>query len=249
MELPIEEAKKLGAMALFGEKYGKIVRVVKAGDFSTEFCGGTHVANSGNLGFFKIISEASVAAGIRRITAFTGVNAANYIRNNEAVLSSVAASLKTNSSDVGQKVEALINTSRNAEKEIKKLNAEITKLESKDRLSQAEKIGDIDLYKASYEGVDVDALRSMGDELKNKSENCVAVLSSVNGEKANFVAVCSKGAISKGVKAGDLVREVAKLAGGGGGGRPDSAAAGAKNVSAVPDAMEKVSEIVKSLIK
>ena len=248
-EMPIEEAKKMGAMMLFGEKYGDIVRVVKAGDFSTEFCGGTHVANSGEIGLFKIVSEASVAAGVRRITAYTGLASLAYLNLNEMAVKTVASILKTSENEVVERTQAVISDNKEMEKEIQALNAEITKLKSADMFSKPTIVDGLELYIAKIEGTTPDALRSMGDDLKNKGDNVVALIAGVNGEKANLVAVCGKNAIAKGVKAGDLVREIAKLAGGGGGGRPDSAMAGAKDISKLDGALAAVEQTVKSLIK
>ena len=248
-EMPIEEAKKMGAMMLFGEKYGDIVRVVKAGDFSTEFCGGTHVANSGEIGLFKIVSEASVAAGVRRITAYTGLASLAYLNLNEMAVKTVASILKTSENEVVERTQAVISDNKEMEKEIQALNAEITKLKSADMFSKPTLVDGLELYIAKIEGTTPDALRSMGDDLKNKGDNVVALIAGVNGYKANLVAVCGKNAIAKGVKAGDLVREIAKLAGGGGGGRPDSAMAGAKDISKLDGALAAVEQTVKSLIK
>ena len=248
-EMPIEEAKKMGAMMLFGEKYGDIVRVVKAGDFSTEFCGGTHVSNSGEIGMFKIVSEASVAAGVRRITAYTGLGALAYLNLNEMAVKAVASILKTSENEVEERTQAVISDNKEMEKEIQALNAEITKLKSADMFSKPIIVDGLELYIAKIEGTTPDSLRSMGDDLKNKGDNVVALIAGVNGEKANLVAVCGKEAIAKGVKAGDLVREIAKMAGGGGGGRPDSAMAGAKDISKLDSAISAVEDTVKSLIK
>ena len=249
MEMPIEEAKKMGAMMLFGEKYGDVVRVVKAGDFSTEFCGGTHVSNSGQLGLFKIVSEASVASGVRRITALTGTNVIAYLNKQENTVKAVASSLKTSENDVTCRVEALLGESKEKDKEIQNLNAELTKLKSADMFSKPLDIDGLEVYTAKLDGASPDALRTMGDDIKAKSDNAVAVIAGVNCDKASIVAVCGKNAIAKGVKAGDLVRQVAALAGGGGGGRPDSAMAGAKDLSKLDGALSAVEEIVKSLIK
>lgn len=249
MEMPIEEAKKTGAMMLFGEKYGNVVRVVKAGDFSTEFCGGTHVSNSGQLGLFKIVSEASVASGVRRITALTGTNVIAYLNKQENTVKAVASSLKTSENDVTCRVEALLGESKEKDKEIQNLNAELTKLKSADMFSKPLDIDGLEVYTAKLDGASPDALRTMGDDIKAKSDNAVAVIAGVNSDKASIVAVCGKNAIVKGVKAGDLVRQVAALAGGGGGGRPDSAMAGAKDLSKLDGALSAVEEIVKSLIK
>lgn len=248
-EMPIEEAKKMGAMMLFGEKYGDIVRVVKAGDASTEFCGGTHVASTGELGLFKIVSEASVAAGVRRIVALTGTGVLNYLNECEDTVKFASATFKSSDNEVKDRITAIVAENKAKDKEIQNLNAEMTKLKSADMFSSAIDVDGLELYTAKVEGTTPDALRSMGDDVKTKGDNVVAVLAGVNGDKANFVAVCGKGAIAKGVKAGDLVKEVAKIANGGGGGRPDSAMAGAKDVTKIDEALSKAEEIVKSLIK
>ncbi|WP_296967202.1 alanine--tRNA ligase [uncultured Eubacterium sp.] len=248
-EMPIEEAKKMGAMMLFGEKYGDIVRVVKAGDASTEFCGGTHVASTGELGLFKIVSEASVAAGVRRIVALTGTGVLNYLNECEDTVKFASATFKSADNEVKDRITAIVAENKAKDKEIQNLNAEMTKLKSADMFSSAVDVDGLELYTAKVEGTTPDALHSMGDDVKTKGDNVVAVLAGVNGDKANFVAVCGKGAIAKGVKAGDLVKEVAKIANGGGGGRPDSAMAGAKDITKIDEALSKAEEIVKSLIK
>lgn len=248
-EMPIEEAKKMGAMMLFGEKYGDIVRVVKAGDASTEFCGGTHVASTGELGLFKIVSEASVAAGVRRIVALTGTGVLNYLNECEDTVKFASATFKSADNEVKDRITAIVAENKAKDKEIQNLNAEMTKLKSADMFSSAVDVDGLELYTAKVDGTTPDSLRSMGDDVKTKGDNVVAVLAGVNGDKANFVAVCGKGAIAKGVKAGDLVKEVAKIANGGGGGRPDSAMAGAKDITKIDEALSKAEEIVKSLIK
>lgn len=248
-EMPIEEAKKMGAMMLFGEKYGDIVRVVKAGDFSTEFCGGTHVSNSGELGLFKIVSESSVAAGVRRITAYTGMNLLQYLNRTENMVKLVASAFKTADNDITERASAIVTELKDKDKEIQRLNAEITKLKSADMFSKPEMVGDIEVYTAKINGATPDALRTMGDDFKASKDKAVAVIAGVNGEKATIVAVCGKGAIAAGVKAGDVVREVAKLAGGGGGGRPDSAMAGAKDLSKLDSALASTVSIVESFVK
>lgn len=249
MEMPIEQAKKMGAMMLFGEKYGDVVRVVKAGEFSTEFCGGTHVANTAELGLFKIVSEGSVASGVRRITALTGSNVIKYLNEQEAVVKSLISSLKISDGDVVSKVDGIVADNKEKDKEIQRLNAEITRLKSADMFSNPEMVGEIEVYTAKVDGSTPDALRSMGDDLKASNDNAVAIIAGANGEKATIVAVCGKNAIAAGVKAGDVVREVAKLAGGGGGGRPDSAMAGAKDVSKLDEAIASTVEIVKAIVK
>ena len=249
MEMPIEQAKKMGAMMLFGEKYGDVVRVVKAGEFSTEFCGGTHVANTAELGLFKIVSEGSVASGVRRITALTGSNVIKYLNEQEAVVKSLISFLKISDGDVVSKVDGIVADNKEKDKEIQRLNAEITRLKSADMFSNPEMVGEIEVYTARVDGSTPDALRSMGDDLKASNDNAVAIIAGANGEKATIVAVCGKDAIAAGVKAGDVVREVAKLAGGGGGGRPDSAMAGAKDVSKLDEAIASTVEIVKAIVK
>ena len=249
MEMPIDEAKKLGAMMLFGEKYGNIVRVVKAGDFSTEFCGGTHVSNSGQIGLFHIVSEASVASGVRRITALTGSNVLAHIYQADGMLSGAAAMLRSAVHDLPEKLAALADSDKAKDKEIKSLKEELAHLKSADLFAAPVDLDGLAFYTATLTDVAPDALRSMGDELKNKGDNVVAVVAGVNGEKANIVAVCGKEAIARGVKAGDVVREIAKLAGGGGGGRPDSAMAGCKNVDKLPDAMAQAAALVRDMIQ
>ncbi len=247
-EMAIEDAKKMGAMMLFGEKYGDVVRVVTAGD-SVEFCGDTHASNSGELGLFKIISEASVASGVRRITAVTGTNAYNLLCDNTDVIKSLASKLKGAEGEIENKVDALISENKEAAKKISSLEAEITKLKSADMFSSPVVIDGIEVFTAKLEGAAPDALRTMGDDVKANNDNAVAVIAGVNGEKASIVAVCGKNAVAKGVKAGDVVREVAKLAGGGGGGRPDSAMAGAKDLSKLDEAVAATVSIVENILK
>ena len=246
-EMAIEDAKKMGAMMLFGEKYGDVVRVVTAGD-SIEFCGGTHVANSGELGMFKIVSEASVASGVRRITGVTGSNAYNMFNESVETIKTLAAKLKGAENEIETKVDALLNENRESAKKINALEAEITKLKSADMFSKPETIGSVEIFTARIDGATPDALRSMGDELKASNDNAVAIIASSNGAKATILAVCGKNAIAAGVKAGDVVREVAKIAGGSGGGRPDSAMAGAKDVSKLDEAIASTASIVKNII-
>ncbi len=247
-EMPIEEAKKIGAMMLFGEKYGDVVRVVTAGD-SVEFCGGTHVSNSGELGLFKITSESSVASGVRRITALTGMNAYALMNSNAELISTIAGKLKGAESEIESKVDSLINENRENTKRIANLEAEITKLKSADMFSEPTVIDGLEVFTAKLDGATPEALRTMGDDVKAGNDNAVAIIAGVNGAKATIVAVCGKNAVAKGVKAGDIVREVAKLAGGGGGGRPDSAMAGAKDLSKLDEAIASTVSIVENILK
>lgn len=248
-KMSIDEAKKIGAMMLFGEKYGDVVRVVRAGDFSTELCGGTHVSNSGEIGLFKILSESSVAAGVRRITAVTGFGLMQYLNLNEGIVKFIASTLKTADSEVKDRVFSVVGELREKEVEIQRLNSELAKAKSADMFSSPVKIDGLELYSVRFDGASPDALRSMGDDLKAKSGNIIAVIAGANGDKANIAAVCGSEAVAKGVKAGDLAREISRIAGGGGGGRPDFAMAGAKDLSKLDEALAAAEGIVKSMIK
>lgn len=249
VEMPIEEAKKLGAMALFGEKYGDVVRVVKAGDFSTELCGGTHVNNTGKLGLFKIVSESSVAAGVRRIEAVTGCGVLNYITKNNSLIYNTAAAMKlANVSELDKKANSLMADLKAKEKEIEQLRAELSQLKTGDLMGNAVDVNGVSLVVTTVEGVNPGDLRSMCDKVK-ENDNAVAVICGVNGASANFACACGKDAVAKGAHAGNIVKAVSKLAGGSGGGRPDSAMAGTKDVSNIAAAMNAVAEIVKEMIK
>ncbi|MBQ7838296.1 MAG: alanine--tRNA ligase [Clostridia bacterium] len=248
-EMPIEEAKKLGAMALFGEKYGDVVRVVRAGDFSTELCGGTHVDNTGKLGLFKIISESSVAAGVRRIEAVTGIGVLEYIAKNNALINSTAAAMKlANVSELDKKAASLAADLKAKEKEIEQLRSELSQLKTGDLMSNAVEVKGVTLIAKTVEGVNPGDLRSMCDKVK-ENDNAVAVICGVNGASANFACACGKDAVAKGAHAGNIVKAVSKLAGGSGGGRPDSAMAGTKDVSNIKSAMDAVVSIVEEMIK
>ena len=248
-EMPIDEAKKLGAMALFGEKYGDVVRVVRAGDFSTELCGGTHVDNTGKLGLFKIISESSVAAGVRRIEAVTGIGVLEYIAKNNALINSTAAAMKlANVSELDKKAASLAADLKAKEKEIEQLRAELSQLKTGDLMSNAVEVKGVTLIATTVEGVNPGDLRSMCDKVK-ENDNAVAVICGVNGASANFACACGKDAVAKGAHAGNIVKAVSKLAGGSGGGRPDSAMAGTKDVSNIKAAMDAVVSIVEEMIK
>ena len=251
-EMPIEEAKKSGAMALFGEKYGDIVRVVKAGDYSTELCGGTHVSNTGNLGLFKIVSESSVAAGVRSIEGVTGEGVLNYIDSlNNAIIGAAKALKVANPADIEKKAVAVAAELKDKDREISSLTSELTNLRSGSLFDNAEEIGGLRVISAIAGEVTPDELRQLSDKAKSMGDDIVCVLAAVNKEKGslNFAASCGKGAVAKGVKAGDVVRAVAQKAGGNGGGKPDFAMAGAKEVDKVNDAISAVTEIVSSLIK
>ncbi len=251
VEMPIEEAKKLGAMALFGEKYGDVVRVVRAGEFSTELCGGTHVNNTGKLGLFKIVSESSVAAGVRRIEGVTGYGVLDYIAKDTALIRNTAAAMKlANVSELDKRANALMSEMKAKDKEIEQLRAELSQLKTGDLMSNATEINGVILIATTVEGVNPGDLRSMCDSVKENA-NAVAVICGVNSEKtgANFACACGKDAVAKGAHAGNIVKAVSKLAGGSGGGRPDSAMAGTKDISNIDAAMDAVAEIIRDMIK
>ncbi len=251
-EMPIDEAKKLGAMALFGEKYGSIVRVVKAGDFSTELCGGTHAENTGNLGLFKIVSESSVASGVRRITAVTGFNVMKHIEKTDKELTDTAVALKiSNTADVVSKAAAVSAELKETQKALESLKAEIAAEKASDLMKNAVDIDGVKLIVSDLGEADANALRSMCDKAKEQGENIIAVFAGRNSEKGtcSFACAAGKGAVSKGAHAGNIVREIAKLAGGSGGGKPDSAMAGAKDISKIGSALSGAENIVKSMIK
>lgn len=250
-EMPIDEAKKLGAMALFGEKYGDIVRVVKADDFSVEFCGGTHVKNTGSIGLFKIVSESSVASGVRRIEAVTGNNVMKYIDKSNELIAETAKNLKlTNYHELASRAAALSAELKEKEREIASLEAEIAASKTADLMKDAKQIGGVRLVTADIGEAGADALRSLCDKALESGDDIIAVFAGKNAEKgtASFACRVGKKAIECGAHAGNIVREVARVAGGAGGGKPDSAMAGAKDVSKIPEALEKASEIVGDML-
>ena len=249
-EMPIEEAKKLGAMALFGEKYGNVVRVVEAKGVSVEFCGGTHIDNTARLGLFRIVSENSVAAGVRRIEAVTGAGVLNMLNKYHTMLVESAAALKVaKPEDVAAKCVAVAAEVKALEKEKAELNAKIAASQTGDVMANAVAVGAVRAATVQLTDVAADALRKMGDEAKDKNPDAVVVFASVNGFSASFLCVCGKDAVASGANAGKIVKEVAAVTGGKGGGRPDSAMAGAGDVALVGKALEAVSSIVGNFVK
>ena len=241
-EMSLDEAKKTGAMALFGEKYGEKVRVVKMGDFSTELCGGTHVGNTGTIHAFKIVSEAGIAAGVRRIEALTGEGLMAYYHKTEEELHEAAHAAKTTPADLKSKIEAMMA-------EIKALQAENDKLKSKlakeslgDVMNQVKEIHGLKVLAAKVSDADMNGLRSLGDQLKEKLGEGVIVLASVQGDKVNLMATATDAAQKQGAHAGNLIKAIAACVGGGGGGRPGMAQAGGKNPAGVDSALEKAYE-------
>lgn len=251
-EMPIEEAKKLGAMALFGEKYGDVVRVVSAGDFSVELCGGTHADNTAKLGLFKIVSESSVAAGIRRITAVTGFGVLKHIENDERIMQSAAAAMKLgNVAELDKRAATLASEVKAKDRELAELRSEISALKAGSLMDSARQVGGVRLITAEVEVSNPGELRSMCDTARDNGADIVAVFAGVNKEKGtlNFACACGADAIKLGAHAGNIVRETAKIAGGSGGGKPDSAMAGAKDASKADEALAAVDSIVSAMLK
>lgn len=246
-EMPIDEAKKRGAMALFGEKYGSTVRVVQAGDFSIELCGGTHLTNTAQAGMFKIISESSVAAGVRRIEALTGKGVLNFLQEKQTLILDTAKALKTTPHDLLSKVEQLLEEIRDTNKKVEKLSAKVANMQMIDLFNLSRDVKGVNVIAAKLEDVTPDMLRVMGDQIKEKAPKMVAVLSTVvEGGKINFVCVCGAEAVKAGAHAGKIIKEVAKMCNGGGGGRPDNATAGGKDASKLEEALEAVNNIVEA---
>lgn len=251
-EMPTEEAKKLGAMALFGEKYGDVVRVVSAGDFSVELCGGTHADNTAKLGLFKIVSESSVAAGIRRITAVTGFGVLKHIENDERIMQSAAAAMKLgNVAELDKRAATLSAEVKAKDRELAELRGEISALKAGSLMDSARQVGGVRLITAEVEVSNPGELRSMCDTARDNGADIVAVFAGVNKEKGtlNFACACGADAIKLGAHAGNIVRETAKIAGGSGGGKPDSAMAGAKDASKADEALAAVDSIVSAMLK
>ena len=248
-EMPIEEAKKLGAMALFGEKYGDIVRVVRAGDVSIEFCGGTHLDNTAKAGMFKIVSEASVAAGVRRIEALTGRKFLELFEERQKTLNDTAAALKTTPTDLVQRADQVVEEIRGLTRNVDSLNSKIAEMKLSELLNAAEDVNGVSVIAAKLDDTP-EVMRSIGDILKERNANGVAVLATVTGEsKIQLLCVAGKDAVKAGAHAGKIIKEVAKLCGGGGGGRPDSASAGGKKPEKLDEALQAVCSVVADIVK
>ncbi|BFK81258.1 MULTISPECIES: alanine--tRNA ligase [Clostridium] len=247
--MTLEEAKAKGAMALFDDKYGDKVRVVEVADYSKELCGGTHVKNSGQIGLFKIIGESGVAAGIRRMEAVTGFTAIKYVEDKQNTLKKACASLKCNEKDILNKISSQASEIKEKEKEISELKAKLTSGAEDDILNSAKEINGINVIAYALEDVDGNALRDLGDKIRNKADKSVVVLISKANDKVNLVAMATKDAVACGIHCGKIIKEVAQVVGGGGGGRPDMAQAGGKLPEKVNEAVEKTYSVVESLVK
>ena len=244
--MSIEDAKKSGAMALFGEKYGESVRVVSMGDFSKELCGGTHVSHTGLISTFKIVSESGVAAGVRRIEALTGKGAFAYYKEMEEELHKASKVAKTEPAKLAEKIESLLEEIKALHSENEKLKDKLAKNAVGDVMDKVVEAGSFKVLPVKMEGIDMNALRNLGDELKEKIESGVVVLASAKDGKVNLIAMATDDAMKAGAHAGNLIKEIASLVGGGGGGRPNMAQAGGKNPDGIDAALEKAVEVAKT---
>ena len=243
----IKTAKSMGAMALFGEKYGQTVRVVKIGPSSTELCGGTHVSSTGEIGLFKIISEVGIAAGVRRIEGTTGLGVLNLLSEKESLINDTARELKTaNVSSIAKRAASLQSEIKEAKREIESLSAKISEIRAKTLFDSMKSVGKFRLLTARLE-MKPDAARTLSDSIKSKYSDGVAVFAVTNEGKLNFIAVCGKDAVSNGAHAGNIIAEVSSICGGKGGGRPDSAMSGGKDLSKIDEALSRVEEIISSI--
>lgn len=245
----IKEAKEKGATALFGEKYGDEVRVVSMGDYSTELCGGTHLTNTSQVGMFKILSEGGVAAGVRRIEAITGKAVYEYLKERDGIISEVCVNLKSKEDNLIQRISSLLEENKNLSKELHDMKAKMS-LQSADSIFDSKvEVNGVNLITNKFEGMDMDTLRETADNLRDKLGSGVVVLANVVDDKINFVVTATKDVLDKGIHSGNIVREVAKIAGGKGGGRPNMAQAGANDVSKVDQALSYASEVIKTQVK
>ncbi|MBQ1375684.1 MAG: alanine--tRNA ligase [Clostridia bacterium] len=247
--MSIDEAKAIGATADFGEKYGDVVRVVNMGDYTIDLCGGTHLDNTAKVGLFKIVSEASVAAGTRRIEAVTGTNVLEFLQRAENEIAEAAGLLKTTPQDLVQRAHQVVQEMKDNSKIIEKLSSRIANMQIVDMLNVSKDIKGVNVVAAKLDDVDMDTMRMMGDAAKERVPNGVAVISTVKDGKVSLLCVCGKDAIARGAHAGKIIKAVASICGGGGGGRPDSATAGGKDASKLEAALEAVNNIVSDMIK
>lgn len=249
-ELPIDEAKKLGAEAQFGEKYGDVVRVVSMGDYSVEFCGGTHLKNTAQCGLFKIISESGVAAGVRRIEAVTGRGVMEYIADHDALIGRTAAALKTNLlHEIDKKAEAAMSELKESQRAAEAIRTKLAAAKASDIMAGVKHIGDVNVLTAQLDGTTADGLRTIADKFKEKEECGAVVLAANTNGKIVFVAMATKAAVAKGVHAGNIIKNITAIAGGRGGGKPDMAQGGGNDAAKIDDALARVDEIIAEQIK
>lgn len=245
----INEAKEKGATALFGEKYGKEVRVVSMGDFSIELCGGTHLKNTSQVGMFKIISEGGVAAGVRRIEAITGRSVYEYLKERDAIINEVCVSLKAKEDNLTQRASQIVDENKSLAKELHEIKAKMSLQSADSILDSKVEINGVNLVTAKFEDMDMNTLRETADSLRDKLASGVVVIANIADNKVNFIVTATKDVLEKGIHSGNIVREVAQIAGGKGGGRPNMAQAGASDVSKVEEALNYAGEVIKSQVK
>ena len=245
-EMSIEDAKKSGAMALFGEKYGDVVRVVKMGDFSIELCGGTHIANTSDIVAFKIISEGGISAGTRRIEAITSQAVFSYYNELEEKINAVASLLKTNPDGLEDKVNSILKENKSLKGEIDSLKHAAAKDALGDVASEVEEVSGVNFVAKKLSNIDMNGLRDAGDDIKKNIGEGVIVLASDNDGKVSLVVMATDEAIKKGAHAGNIIKEIAKLVGGGGGGRPNMAQAGGKNPAGIDECLAKAKDVLAS---
>ena len=246
--MPLSKARAMGATALFGEKYGDVVRVVSMGDFSAELCGGTHLDNTAKAGLFYIVSESSIAAGVRRIEAVTGLGVLALVRERETIIDKAAQAIKASPSDLANRAEQLFEELKRTQRRLEAIEARAAGAQADALLSAAETVGGLRVIVKRLDGTAASQLRVIGDSLRDKAPDVVAVLAVSDGGKLHFTAVCGANVVKAGLHAGSLVRETAKAAGGGGGGRPDSASAGGGDPSRLNEALSKAMELIRAAV-
>lgn len=248
-EMPLEEARKSGAMALFGEKYKDVVRVVSVGSYSKELCGGTHLKSTGQAGLLKILGESGISAGVRRIEALTGFNALEYFKTRDEMLKKAADAAKATPEDLAHKIENLSDEIRQLKKEIEQLNGRLLKSSLDSIIAGASEVGGIKIVAARMDDMDMNALRNASDSIRDKLGSCVVILASAKDQKVNLIVSATKDAVSRGVHSGQIIKDAAAACGGGGGGRPDMAQAGGKNPAGIDEALriarEKAAEMMR----
>ena len=247
-QMPVDEAKKLGAMALFGEKYGDTVRVVNMGGYSIEFCGGCHLKNTSEAGLCKIVSEGGVAAGVRRIEAVTGEGVLKYIEEKNAIISDSAAALKTTEGELVHRCENVMEELREQQRKIDVISEKIAHASANNVMAGVRHIGGLEVFITQMDGSTVDAMRKLGDAIKEKTQLCVCVFAALTDGKITFMATAGKDAVKKGVHCGKIIKEITAIAGGSGGGKPDSAQGGGKQADKIDNALAAVDEIIAAQI-
>ncbi|WIV11190.1 alanine--tRNA ligase [Proteiniborus sp. MB09-C3] len=249
VETSLEDARNQGAAALFDEKYGDVVRLVKIGDYSKELCGGTHISNSSQIGIFKIVSESGIASGVRRIEAITGKKAYEQFVEMDMQILKMADILKTNRRDIISRVQQITDDTKHLEKEVEKLKSDLAMSKLDDIINESFEVNGVKVISKRIDGMDMNSLRQLGDKARDSINSVVIVFGSVLEDKVSFIAMATKDLVGRGIHAGNIIREVAKMAGGGGGGRPDMAQAGGKDPSKIDEALSIVKDVVLSQLK